>query len=128
MILDNCTFLWMASADHQLSKAAREFIRSPDNEIFFSAASAWEIGVKHGFGRLRLPEDLTPTEFIPEARNRHDVQALPVTEDDTFELARLPALHNDPFDRIIVCQAIENQMVIVTPDGLIHQYPVAVQW
>jgi PIN domain nuclease of toxin-antitoxin system len=128
IILDTCTFLWLASADHQLSKLARKLIRSPANEVFFSAASAWEISVKHAIGRLRLPGGLTPTEFIPEARTRHDVEALPVTEVDTFELVRLPTLHNDPFDRMLICQAIANQMAIVTPDKLIHQYSVGVQW
>lgn len=128
IILDTCTFLWLASADHQLSRLARELISSPANEVFFSAASAWEISVKHGLGRLRLPGGLTPTEFVPEARSRHDVEALPVTEADTLALVRLPMLHNDPFDRMLICQAIANQMAILTPDRLIHQYPVGVQW
>jgi PIN domain nuclease of toxin-antitoxin system len=128
IILDTCTFLWLASADQQLSKLARGLIRSPANEVFFSAVSAWEISVKHGIGRLRLPGGSTPVEFVPEARSRHDVEALPVTEVDTFELGRLPTLHNDPFDRMLICQAIANQMAIVTPDRLIHQYPVGVHW
>ncbi len=128
IILDTCTFLWLASADQQLSERARELIRDPVNEVFFSAASAWEISVKHALKMLRLPQGLAPAEFVPEARSRHGVGALPVTEVETFELLRLPSLHNDPFDRMLICQAIANQMAIVTPDRLIRQYPVSVHW
>lgn len=118
----------MAAAEHELSNTARDIIRSPDNDVFLSAASAWEIAVKHGLGRLPLPKGLTPGEFIPEARARHDIEELPITEDDTFELARLPAMHNDPFDRMLICQAIANQMAVITPDRLIRQYPVGAYW
>jgi len=128
IILDTCTFLWLASADHRLSPLARELISDPGNEVFFSAASAWEISVKHGIRRLPLPEGLTPDEFVPEARRRHSVEPLPVIESDAFELTRLPTLHSDPFDRMLICQAIANQMAIVTPDRLIRQYPISVRW
>ena len=94
----------------------------------FSAASAWEIAVKHGLGKLPLPQGLAPGAFVPEARRRHGIEALAVGEPDAFELARLPALHNDPFDRMLICQAIANQMAILTPDPLISQYPVGIRW
>ena len=100
----------------------------PTNEVFFSAASAWEIRLKHAIGKLPLPNELTPAQFVPEARRRHAVEPLPVSEFDTFELTRLPPLYSDPFDRMLICQAIANQMAIVTPDRLISQYPVSVRW
>jgi PIN domain nuclease of toxin-antitoxin system len=128
LILDTCTFLWLASAEHRLSAAAVELIRDPDNRILLSAASAWEIGIKHALGRLPLPQALTPAGFIPEARARHQVEPLPVDEADTFLLGQLPPLHQDPFDRLLVCQAIARQAVLLTPDPLIAQYPVAVRW
>lgn len=128
LILDTCTFLWVASAEHRLSRLARELIADPDNQVLVSAASAWEIGVKHALGRLPLPQDLSPAAFIPEARTRHGLDPLPIDEADTFELARLPPLHQDPFDRMLICQAIARQAVIVTPDPLIGQYPVGVRW
>jgi PIN domain nuclease of toxin-antitoxin system len=128
LILDTCTFLWLASAEHRLSAAAVELIRDPDNPVLLSAASAWEIGIKHALGRLPLPRGLAPADFIPLARARHDVGALPIDEDDTFALGRLPGLHQDPFDRILICQAIAGQAILLTPDPLIAQYPVAVRW
>lgn len=128
LILDTCTFLWLASAEHRLSAAAVELIRDPGNRILLSAASAWEIGIKHALGRLPLPQALTPAGFIPEARTRHQVEPLPIDEADTFLLGQLPPLHQDPFDRLLVCQAIARQAVLLTPDPLIAQYPVAVRW
>lgn len=128
IILNTCPFLWLASADHRLSPLARELISDPGNEVFFSAVSAWEISVKHWIRRLPLPEGLTPAEFVPEARRRHSVEPLPVIESEAFELTRLPTLHSDPFDRMLICQAIANEMAIVTPDRLIRQYPISVQW
>ena len=128
LILDTCTFIWAASAEHRLSQVARDLITDPDNEVLVSAAAAWEIGIKHALGRLPLPLGQSPAAFIPEARARHRLDALPIDEADTFELARLPPLHQDPFDRMVICQAIARQAVIVTPDPLIRQYPVAVRW
>jgi len=128
LILDTCTFLWLASAEHRLSRTAVELIRDPGNQVLLSAASAWEICIKHALGRLPLPQGLTPADFIPEARARHAVERLPIDEADTFQLGRLPNLHQDPFDRILICQAITGQAVVLTPDPLIAQYPVAVRW
>jgi len=118
----------VASAEHRLSRVAWDLITDPDNQVLVSAATAWEIGVKHAPGRLPLPEGLTPAAFIPEAGARHGLDPLPIDEGDTFKLARLPPLHQDPFDRMLICQAIARQAVIVTPDPLIGQYPVAVRW
>jgi PIN domain nuclease of toxin-antitoxin system len=128
LIVDTCTFLWLASAEEMLSVNARTMLEDSGNILLLSAASVWEIGVKHALGRLRLPNHLTPAEFVPEARSRNGVDTLPITEDDALQLAKLPRFHQDPFDRMLICQAIANQAVIVTPDPLIARYPVSVQW
>jgi PIN domain nuclease of toxin-antitoxin system len=128
LIVDTCTFLWLASAQEMLSANASTMLEDSGNILLLSAASVWEIGVKHALGRLPLPNDLTPAEFVPEARSRNDVHTLPITEDDALQLAKLPRFHQDPFDRMLICQAIANQAVIVTPDPLIARYPVSVQW
>jgi PIN domain nuclease of toxin-antitoxin system len=128
VLLDTCTFLWLAAEEARLSEQAARLFADPANEVFLSAVSAWEIAVKHRLGRLRLPQDLDPRDFVPEARRRHVIEPLGLHEADTFGLAKLPPLHADPFDRMLVCQAIANQMVILTPDPLIAQYPVAVRW
>ena len=128
LIVDTCTFLWLASAEEKLSANARTMLEDSGNILLLSAASVWEIGVKHALGRLPLPNDLTPAEFVPEARSRNGVDPLPITEDDALQLAKLPRFHQDPFDRMLICQAIANRAVIVTSDPLIARYPVAVRW
>jgi PIN domain nuclease of toxin-antitoxin system len=128
LIVDTCTFLWLASAEEKLSATARALLEDSGNILLLSAASVWEIGVKHALGRLPLPNNLTPAEFIPEARLRNGVDALPITEDDALQLGKLPTFHQDPFDRMLICQAIANQAMLVTPDPLIARYPVSVQW
>jgi len=102
----------------------RVLYENPSNEVYLSVASAWEISIKHRSGKLRLANDMPPAEFIPEVRRRHGIEVLALREEDSFMLPRLPPIHQDPFDRMLICQAIANQMTILTPDPLITQYPV----
>jgi PIN domain nuclease of toxin-antitoxin system len=86
----------------------------------------WEIVTKHAIGRLPLPEPAD--RLVPRLRDRHGVEALPIDEESTLHLTRLPAIHRDPFDRILVCQAIVHGMTLLTPDALIAQYPARILW
>ena len=126
VLLDTCTFLWLALDDARLSDAARDAFRSPANEVFLSSVSAWEIAVKHGLGRLSLPE--SPATLVPALRKEHGIEPLPLDEESALHLVRLPALHRDPFDRMLVCQALVGGMVMLTPDRLVTQYPVRSLW
>jgi PIN domain nuclease of toxin-antitoxin system len=126
LLLDTCTFLWIASKPSALSVRARELFQSPDHEVFLSAVSAWEIVTKHGLGRLPLPEP--PERLVPRLRDLHGIESLPIDEESVLQVSRLPALHRDPFDRLLVCQAIVHGMTLLTPDGLIAQYPARVIW
>jgi len=126
ILLDTCTFLWIIGDAPELSNRARELFIDPANDVFLSAVSAWEITVKHSLGRLPLPEP--PERFIPLQRERHGIEALPLEEEATLYLNRLPSPHRDPFDRMLICQAIVHGMVILTPDELITQYPVRSLW
>jgi len=126
ILLDTCTFLWIIGDAPELSKRARELFVDPANDVLLSAVSAWEISVKHGLGRLPLPEP--PEKFIPFQRERHGIEALPLEEEATLYLNRLPSSHRDPFDRMLICQAIVHGMVILTPDELVTQYPVRSLW
>ncbi len=126
ILLDTCTFLWIIGDAPELSNRARELFIDPANDVFLSAVSAWEISVKHGLGRLSLPEP--PEKFIPFQRERHGIEALPLEEEATLYLNRLPSSHRDPFDRMLICQAIVHGMVILTPDELVTQYPVRSLW
>lgn len=126
LLLDTATFLWVVSDAPDLSARARELFVDPGNEVYLSAVSAWEIAVKYALGRLPLPEP--PERFVPLQRKQHGVDPLPLDEEAALHLARLPLLHRDPFDRMLVCQAIVHGLVLLTPDKLVNQYPVRTMW
>ena len=109
-----------------MSETARRAFTDPGNEVYLSVASAWEIIVKHNIGKLPLPE--LPHDFIKNNRVCHRIESLPLDEAAVLQLSRLPEYHKDPFDRIIVCQAIAGGMTILTPDRHITGYPVRTEW
>ncbi|MBI4525276.1 MAG: type II toxin-antitoxin system VapC family toxin [Deltaproteobacteria bacterium] len=126
ILLDTATFLWAVTDAPELSGKARELIVDPENEVFLSSVSGWEIAVKYALGRLPLPEP--PERFVPVQRKDHAIEPLPLDEEAALHLARIPLLHRDPFDRMLVCQAIVHGLVILTPDTLVNQYPVRTAW
>jgi PIN domain nuclease of toxin-antitoxin system len=126
VLLDTCTFLWVLSGDSQLSPRAAELFRNPDSEVFLSAASAWEITVKHASGKLQLPS--LPERFVPDMRHEFDIASLAIDEESALHASRLPPLHRDPFDRLLVSQAIVHGMTILTPDAIIARYPARTTW
>jgi PIN domain nuclease of toxin-antitoxin system len=126
ILLDTCTFLWIVGDSPELSDASRNLFREPSNAVFLSAVSVWEISVKYALGKLPLPQP--PEKFIPIQREKHMVDPLGLDENSVLHLNRLPQLHKDPFDRMLICQAINHGLVILTPDELISQYPVASKW
>jgi len=126
ILLDTCTFLWIITDAPELSTRARQLFREPANEVFLSSVSALEISIKHSIGRLPLPE--SPETFIPAQREHHGIETFPLEESAALHLTKLPHLHKDPFDRILICQAIIHGMVIMTPDELILQYAVRSIW
>jgi len=126
VLLDTSTFLWVISDAPELSAHARELFVDPGNEVYLSSVSAWEMAIKHALGRLPLPEP--PERFVPSQRKQHGIEPLQLDEEAALHLTRLPLLHKDPFDRMLVCQAIVHNFVILTPDKLVNQYPVRTVW
>jgi PIN domain nuclease of toxin-antitoxin system len=126
LLLDTCTFLWLTKGSEALSTVTIAAFANPKNEVYLSAVSAWEINVKYQLGKLPLP--LSPDKFIPKERKRHWITPLNLSEKDTLHLCKLPTPHKDPFDRMLVCQAIERSLTIITPDPLITQYPIRCIW
>jgi PIN domain nuclease of toxin-antitoxin system len=125
LLLDTCVFLWLAGG-RPLSAVASAAVRDPANEVLLSAVSAWEIVTKHRAGRLPLPEP--PDRLIATERRLRRVDALPFDEEAAAQGLRLPPLHRDPFDRMLIAQAIAHGLAIVTPDPLVSQYPVRTIW
>ena len=122
LLLDTHVFLWYIAADSRLSTLFRDSIREPKNEVFLSVASLWEIAVKYNLGKLPLPQ--SPDVYIPNERRRHQIKSLSLHENAVKELAQLPGLHRDPFDRILICQALANDLTIVTVDSQIQSYNI----
>ncbi len=125
-LLDTCTFLWLAADADEVPSRVRDLCADEANELYLSAVSAWEIAVKHRLGRLPLPAP--PARFVVEEREALGSLALPLDEESALHLLRLPLLHRDPFDRMLVCQALVHGLAILTPDPLVAQYPARVVW
>ncbi|NOT55975.1 MAG: type II toxin-antitoxin system VapC family toxin [Deltaproteobacteria bacterium] len=126
ILLDTCTFLWLVTDAPELSDSVRKIFAEIENEVYLSAVSTWEIALQYSLGRLQLP--MPPEQYIPEQRTRHEISFLPLHEDATLFLKRVPRMHKDPFDRMLICQALVHDLIILTPDPLISQYAVGTMW
>jgi PIN domain nuclease of toxin-antitoxin system len=126
LLVDTCTFLWAATDDASVPERVKSRLRDPDEVVLLSVVSSWEIGVKFALGRLALPQP--PDRYVAERRTRLEIASLPLEEPDVHALPRLPSLHRDPFDRMLVCQAIARGLVLVTPDPSVRAYPCLTWW
>jgi PIN domain nuclease of toxin-antitoxin system len=126
ILVDTCTFLWLAADDPQLSPMVKDACIDPANDVFLSAASAWEIAIKAGLGRLPLPEP--PQVYVPSRRKAMRLEPLDLDEVAAAHTYLLPPHHRDPFDRALVAQAIVHGMTIATPDPLVSAYPAPTLW
>ncbi|WP_373545889.1 type II toxin-antitoxin system VapC family toxin [Chamaesiphon sp.] len=124
ILLDTHIFLWFISGDSQLSTDVLDAIRDPGNEVYLSAISVWEAIVKYQLGKLPLPEH--PETYLPKQRDLHQIASLALDESSVTQLAKLPPLHRDPFDRMLICQALQNSLTIATVDSAVRAYPVSV--
>ncbi|MBD2440906.1 type II toxin-antitoxin system VapC family toxin [Nostoc sp. FACHB-110] len=124
ILLDTHIFLWFISGDTQLSTDVRDAIRDPDNDVYLSSVSIWEAIVKYQLGKLPLPEQ--PETYLPKQRDLHQIASLALDESSVIQLAKLPLLHRDPFDRMLICQALQNGLIIATVDSTVRAYSVSV--
>ena len=123
-ILDTHTLLWYLRDSDELSSTAKKTINEAEY-IYISIASLWEIAIKHSIGKLDL--EFTVSQ-IEELCIQKDISILPIKARHLDELNNLPKIHNDPFDRLIICQALNENMTIITRDGKIQKYPVNTVW
>ncbi len=125
-LLDTHSFLWFVSADPKLSSKAEALISEGANELLLSVASLWEVSIKVSLGRLPLAAPVH--EFIPEQLRRNRIDLLPIEMSHTFEVARLPFHHRDPFDRLLIAQALVENLPIVSVDSAFDAYSVERIW
>jgi PIN domain nuclease of toxin-antitoxin system len=126
LLLDTHALLWWLAGDEALSNTAREAISDPGNDVFVSAASAWEIATKYRLGKL--PDAAAIAADIAGAVASQDFTELPINIRDGQIAGGLPAIHKDPFDRMLIAQAITADMVIVSNEALFNAYAVARLW
>lgn len=121
MLLDTCTLIWLAGDQTRLSPAAKAALQSSRQPVFVSAVSAWEIALKKARGKIGFA--LPVSQWFPAMLSRFALQELPITAAVAARSCELPPLHGDPFDRILIATAMENQLALMTPDQTIAQYP-----
>ena len=119
LLLDTHLLLWAAGEPSRLSKEARSLISDPDNELLFSAASLWEVSIKCGLGRKDFKAD---PRILRRGLLDNGYGEIPIHSDHVVVLDTLPAIHRDPFDRILVAQAVAEGIELVTTDSQLVQY------
>lgn len=125
-LLDTHVLLWWLVEEARLSATARQAIADPASELFLSAASTWEIAIKVGLGRLRLPSPLR--SLIPKVLREQSIQPLPISNAHAVAVADLPPHHRDPFDRMLVAQARLEKLVILSSDPVFARYGARTAW
>ncbi len=120
LLLDTHILLWWLSADRRLKEHQQEAISSKDSEIFVSSASTWELTIKQQLGEISFPDDLV------HQLEENGFQVLPIHAEHTLLTSTLPRIHSDPFDRLLIAQAIHERLVLVTSDAKIREYDLAI--
>ena len=126
LLLDTHTFLWFIAGSSNLSKKARTLIEDADNQIFLSSASLWEIAIKISLGKLKLVDSFET--FIPQQLEVNGIEMLNIAISHTAVVAQLPFHHRDPFDRLLIAQAVAEEMPIVSGDEEFDKYEITRLW
>ena len=122
------TFLWWSSNNPALSRTAKDILQSPQNRLVVSTASIWELSLKCGLGKLPDFEPFQDSATLERFLNAQTIELLPISLNDISSAAKLPLHHKDPFDRIIIAQAQQRHLNIITKDEMFKHYAVQVIW
>lgn len=126
ILLDTCTLIWLTQESERLSEKSRTIIENPDNELLVSHVSVWEMLLKTQAGKLSFPVPLR--KWLSDQQNTWDFRYLNISLEHLLRVEEIERHHSDPFDRLLVTQAIVENIGIVTPDPWIAKYPVQVLW
>ena len=124
-LLDTNAFLWAATFDPRLSARANQILNDASNDFYLSVVSLWEVTVKVQIGKLQIPQDLGA--FLQRTLNR-ELMILPIQPEHVLNLSKLPLLHRDPFDRMLVAQSMSESVAILSSDRKLRQYEVEIIW
>jgi PIN domain nuclease of toxin-antitoxin system len=125
-LLDTGVWLWSVGSVDRLNRKARELIADGTQELYFSAASSWEIAIKASLGKLSLPE--SPASYVPKRLSAQGIASLPILQKHALAVYGLPVHHADPFDRLLIAQARSEDMALLTADPIFRQYKVDLFW
>jgi PIN domain nuclease of toxin-antitoxin system len=125
-LLDTMVWLWSVGPSKTIGAAGLEILASAEEDIYLSAASSWEIAIKTRLGKFHLPEP--PGRYVPKRLAAQGIRSLPVNLEHSLEVYDLPPHHADPFDRMIIAQAIVEGMTVLTSDRDFGKYPIDVIW
>lgn len=125
ILLDTHSFMWFVNGHPSLTEKAKEVIESTDNQRFLSVASLWEMAIKINIGKLSLSE---PYHLVKQQIINNNIELLPIEFEHTLQLVSLPLHHRDPFDRLIIAQAMSETMAVVTKDENFKHYPIEIIW
>jgi len=126
ILLDTHAFLWMIFGDERLDESTRSLISHPENEILLSVVTLWEIAIKVSLGKLDLA--IPFEKMMEELLNKYAVQVLPISFEALVTVSKLPFHHRDPFDRLLIAQAVMEDIPIISRDGAFSNYPVQIIW
>jgi PIN domain nuclease of toxin-antitoxin system len=126
LLLDTHAFLWFVLNDPQLSGNARVLMADPSNELLLSPASYWEIAIKVSIGKYALPGDFT--DFMEQQITDNNLTVLPITVKHAAVVATLPFHHRDPFDRLLIAQAMTEAIPLLSADAIFDAYPITRMW
>lgn len=124
-LLDTNAFLWAATFDPRLSARANQILNDASNDFYLSVVSLSEVTVKVQIGKLQIPQDLGA--FLQRTLNR-ELMILPIQPEHVLNLSKLPLLHRDPFDRMLVAQSMSESVAILSSDRKLRQYEVEIIW
>jgi PIN domain nuclease of toxin-antitoxin system len=124
VLIDTQCWLWMQAEPDRFRSETRKLLLAPDNELYLSAVSSWEIAIKYALGKLPLPEP--PSSYVPSRMQSSGVIGLAIEHAHALQVESLPPHHRDPFDRLLIAQAQVEALPIMTSDRAIALYSVTI--
>ena len=125
-LLDTAVWMWSVGAPEKLGREGNQILANSSAEIYLSAASSWEIAIKAKIGKYVLPEP--PTTYVPKRLGEQGILTLQISQAHSLKIYELPLHHRDPFDRMIISQALVEEMTVLTSDRDFEKYAVPIVW